>query len=275
MKKKLLLGTFLSLMAFQGTSYAVPYDQYTSTGSDTFWSIAQRVGVSTSDLKAINPLVDPNNIWKGLLINLPNGHKPMTGLIPASEVSRTNYTVQANDTFWSISKKFGISLSYLFTANPKVTDKNNIYPGLVLNIPTAPIFISPSTDWETKADYVIALGKDQFDVPYVWGGTTPFVGLDCSGFTQYLFNKIGIHLPRTSNWQFQYGTSVPKDQLRKGDLVFFKEHGSDVITHVGIFIGNDQMINADTGPKNGVQIEYIFGDSYYSACYAGAKRYIF
>jgi cell wall-associated NlpC family hydrolase len=114
-----------------------------------------------------------------------------------------------------------------------------------LNIPTASISISASSDWETKADYVIVLAKDQFDVPYVWGGSTPWVGLDCSGITQYVFEKIGINLPRTSNWQFQYGTPEPKDQLRKGDLVFFKEHGSSTITHVDIYIGNDQMINAD------------------------------
>jgi cell wall-associated NlpC family hydrolase len=275
MKKILFLWTLLAFLSFQGTSYAIPYDQYTATGNESFWSIAQRAGVSASNLTAINPLVDSGNIWKGLMINLPNGHKPMTGLIPASEVSRHTYTVQSNDTFWTISQKFGISLSYLITANPEVKDTHNIYPGLVLTIPTAPISISPATDWNTKANYVIALGKDQFDVPYAWGGSNPFVGLDCSGFTQYLFNKIGVHLPRTANWQFQYGTPVTKDQLRKGDLVFFKEHRSSIITHVGIYIGNDQMINADTGPKNGVQIEYIFGDAYYNACYAGAKRFIF
>jgi cell wall-associated NlpC family hydrolase len=274
MKKKLFIGMFLALMLFQGTSFAVPYDQYTSTGNDTFWSIAQRAGVSDSDLKAINSLVDPRNIWKGLFINLPKGHKPMAISIPASEVSRRTYTVQSNDTFWKISRKFGRSLSSLITANPQVKDKNVIYPGRVLNIPTAPSSISPSANWEAKADYIIALGKDQFDVPYVWGGTIPWVGLDCSGFTQYVFGKLGITLPRVSYQQFQAGTPVAKDQLRKGDLVFFKEHSSAGITHVGIFMGNDLMINADTGPKNGVQIEHIFKDDYYSSCYAGARRFI-
>ncbi|WCK56664.1 NlpC/P60 family protein [Aneurinibacillus sp. Ricciae_BoGa-3] len=274
MKMKLFIVTLSLLMLFPGTSYAVPYDQYTSTGKDTFFSLAQRAGVSVSDLRAINPLIDPRNIWKGLMINLPNGHKPMTGLIPASEVSRKTYTVQRDDTFWKISNKFGISLSYLITANPKVKHPDRIFPGWILNIPTAPSSVPLTANWETKADYLIAVAKDQFDFPYVWGGTTPWVGLDCSGLTQYVFNKLGIKIPRTSNWQFQSGTPVTKDQLRKGDLVFFKEHGCPFITHVGIYIGNDQMINADTGPKNGVQIEYIFGDDYYGACYAGARRYI-
>jgi cell wall-associated NlpC family hydrolase len=273
LKRKILLITFLALMSFQGTSFAVPYDQYISTGNDSFWSISQKAGVSFSDLKALNTLVDPSNIWRGLLISLPNGHKPLSGVIPASAVSRTTYTVQSNDTFWTISQKFGISLAYLIAANPQVKDISTIYPGLVLTIPTAPMTITPSTDWQTKADYLISLARDQFDVPYVWGGTKPFVALDCSGFTQYVFSKIGVHLPRTSNWQFQYGTPIPLGQLRKGDLVFFKEHHSSVITHVGIYIGNDQMINADTDPRDGVQIEFLQGDDYYRACYAGARRY--
>jgi cell wall-associated NlpC family hydrolase len=274
MKKKIFLGTFLALMLFQGTGFAVPYDQYTTTDEDTFWTIAQKAGVSPNEMKTINPNVDARNIWKGLLMNLPKGHKSMTGLIPASQVSRRTYTVQKNDTFWTISRKFHISLSYLMSANPKIKDTDSIHTGLVLNIPTAPISISSSTDWKTKADYVIALAKDQFDVPYVWGDATPWVGLDCSSFAQHVFSKIGVNLPRTANWQFQYGTPVAENDLRKGDLVFFKEHGSATITHVGIYIGNDLMINADTGPKDGVQLAYVFGDAYYNACYAGAKRFI-
>jgi peptidoglycan endopeptidase LytE len=70
-------------------------------------------------LTAINPLIDPSNIWKGLIINLPTGHKPISRLIPAIEVSRQTYTVQSKDTFWTISQKFGISLSYLISANPQ------------------------------------------------------------------------------------------------------------------------------------------------------------
>ncbi|HJV47024.1 MAG TPA: NlpC/P60 family protein [Bacillota bacterium] len=275
MIKRILQGIILALTLWPSTGFAVPYDQFVSSGNDSFWSIAQQTGVREADLKAINPLVNPNNIWKGLFINLPNGHKPLSGLIPANEVSRKTYVVQSSDTLWTIANQFGISLSYLLTANPQIPNTNNIYPGLIVNIPTPPLSITPSMGWEAKADYAIALAKDQLDVPYVWGGVTPWVGLDCSGFTQYIFNQIGIHLPRTSNWQFQYGTPVPKDQLRKGDLVFFREHGSTTITHVAIYIGNDLMINADTDPKNGVQLEYVFGDAYYNACYAGAKRFIF
>jgi cell wall-associated NlpC family hydrolase len=274
LKKTFLIAAVLASVLFPKTSFAVPYDQYTATGRETFGSIAQQFGVSVSALRKINSLIDPRNIWKGLLVNLPNGHKPLPGLIPASQVSRTTYTVKSGDTFWNIAQKNGISLSYLIRANPKVKAPHRIAPGLIINIPTAPASISPSADWETKANYIVRVAKDQFDFPYVWGGTKPWVGMDCSGFTQYVYGRAGIRIPRTANWQFQNGTPVAKDQLRKGDLVFFKEHGMSVITHVGIYIGSDQMINADTGPKDGVQIEYVFGDDYYGGCYAGARRFI-
>lgn len=273
MKKRLFIGVFFALLLSQGTCFAVPYDQYTAVTGDSFWTISQKAGVTVASLININPQVQPNNVTKGLFINLPSGHKPLPGLIPAREVSRRTYTVKSGETFFTISRKFGLNFTYLMQANPQIKDKNNIKPGLVINIPTNPITITASTNWVTKADYMIALGKDQFDVPYVWGGTTPFVALDCSSFTQYLYNKIGVNLPRTSNWQFQYGTPVSRDQLRKGDLVFFKEEGSAVVTHVGMYIGNDLMINEDYEPKNGVQITRLFGDEYYNSCYVGARRY--
>lgn len=272
--KKLIVAAVVFVNAIlTQTCFAVPYDQYTAKGNETFWSIAKDFDVDVSELQKINSLVDPENIWRGLLVSLPHGHKPAPGLIPANEVSRTTYKIQAGDTFWSIARSNGIPLSYLLEANPKVKDPQHIFPGLVINVPTAPPSIPPNANWEEKADYIIAVAKDQFDVPYVWGGEKPWVALDCSSFTQYVYGRAGIKLPRTSNWQYQYGTYVPKDQLRKGDLVFFKEHGSETITHVAIYLGNDLMINADTDPRDGVQLEYIFGDDYYGAAYAGAKRY--
>jgi cell wall-associated NlpC family hydrolase len=274
MKRKIFLGTFLAFMLFQETGFAVPYDQYTTKEDDTFWTIAQKLDVNANELKEINPYVDVRNVWKGLMINVPKEHKEVAGIIPASKVSRTTYTVRSKDTLETVARKFGVSRSYLMSANPQLKDTTSIHSGLVLNIPTAPSSISPSANWEAKADYILALARDQLDVPYIWGDKTPWVGLDCSSLSQYVFSKIGVNLPRTANWQFQYGTPVAENELRKGDLVFFKEHGSTTITHVGIYAGNDIMINADTGPKDGVQLAYVFGDAYYNACYAGARRFI-
>lgn len=275
MKSKLLWSFMASFLLFQGIGHAAQYDQYTVSEGDTAWSISQQAEVKLSDLLRINPLVDTKNLYPGLIISLPDGHKQMTGsFLPAGEFSRKTYTVQDKDTFWAISQKLHVNFQYLIQANPQVTNIDKIESGMILNVPAAPITVNKDASWDVKADAIIALAKDQLGVPYVWGGATPWVSLDCSGLTQYVFSKIGIEIPHQAMVQFNYGTPVSKENLRKGDLVFFKEHGSATITHVGIYLGNDQMINADTDPKDGVQITNLFGDAYYNSYYVGAKRLI-
>lgn len=105
-------------------------------------------------------------------------------------------------------------------------------------------------------------------VPYVWGGTSPS-GFDCSGLVQYVCNNLGINVHRTSAEQFAYdGQFVLKSQLIPGDLLFFQDNG--VIHHVGIYIGNGEMVHA---PHTGdvVRVASINSD-YYIKEYAGAKR---
>ena len=94
-------------------------------------------------------------------------------------------------------------------------------------------------------------------VPYVWAASSPS-GFDCSGLVMYVYAKVGVSLPHSSRMQYDYGTHVSRDQLQPGDLVFFY----NPIHHVGIYIGNGQMINA-TGSE--VQITNVFRDSYYGA----------
>ena len=84
-------------------------------------------------------------------------------------------------------------------------------------------------------------------VPYQWGGTNPAQGVDCSGLVQDVFGDLGVSLPRTSQEQATAGVAVPSlAAAQPGDLVFFP--GTDGTAsapgHVGIYIGNDQMIDA-------------------------------
>ena len=124
----------------------------------------------------------------------------------------------------------------------------------------------------TKANEVIAYEKTLLGKPYVWGAQGPN-SFDCSGFTYYVFkNKAGIVLPRTSSAQSKYGTYVSKSNLKAGDLVFFDTNGANDgnVSHVGMYIGNGQMIHASYGQKKIVIAN--FNDSYYQKAYVNARR---
>jgi cell wall-associated NlpC family hydrolase len=106
---------------------------------------------------------------------------------------------------------------------------------------------------------------------YVWGGTTP-QGFDCSGYVQYLYKKHHINLPRTALAQANRGSSVTKNNLEKGDLLFFltdKKRGIPV-THVGIYLGDGKFIHA-ASKKKGIIISPI-DHGYYAKKFVSAKR---
>lgn len=114
---------------------------------------------------------------------------------------------------------------------------------------------------------ILSVSRSLVGVPYVFGGTSPS-GFDCSGFVQYVFGKQGIYLPRNSASQYNYGTHIPYNSLRAGDLVFFSFNGSGTISHVGIYIGGGQFINATS--SSGVTISTF--SPYWWNGYMGASR---
>ncbi len=101
-------------------------------------------------------------------------------------------------------------------------------------------------------------------VHYVYGGSTPRTGFDCSGFVRYVYAHFGLSLAHSSYAQFGLGQRIGRASLRPGDLVFF-----DGLGHVGIYIGNGRFIHAPhTGTR--VRIETLAG--WYSSRFVGARR---
>ena len=114
---------------------------------------------------------------------------------------------------------------------------------------------------------VISESMQYLGVPYVFGGTTPN-GFDCSGYVQYVFAHAGVSLPRTADVQYEVGTPVSSGELAPGDLVFFSTYAPGA-SHVGIYLGDRQFINASS--SRGVSVASL-DSSYWGACYIGARR---
>lgn len=96
---------------------------------------------------------------------------------------------------------------------------------------------------------VVAAAKKYIGVPYVWGGTNPATGMDCSGFTQRVFKDLGINIPRVVSDQMRQGTPVASlAQAKPGDLLV--SFGGN---HISIYLGNGKAIDAPV-PGKTIQI---------------------
>ncbi len=118
---------------------------------------------------------------------------------------------------------------------------------------------------------VVTVAERYKGVPYVYGGSSPETGFDCSGFVQYVFAQLGIALPRTADYQAGVGKPVTEYFL-PGDLVFFSSNGYE-ITHVGIYVGNGQFIHASSGSERRVTYDTLDRE-YRRDTYAGATRIV-
>lgn len=119
-----------------------------------------------------------------------------------------------------------------------------------------------------QGEQIVQIAKSLLGSPYKYGGASP-KGFDCSGLVFYTHKKLGIHTPRTSLQQYRHSKAIKRDQLTPGDLVFFKLNKSSV-SHVGIFIGNDQFIHA---PKRGKQVSVnTLNDVFWKPRFVSAGR---
>lgn len=124
---------------------------------------------------------------------------------------------------------------------------------------------------ETVGQQLVNYAYNFLGTPYVWGGTSTS-GFDCSGFTQYVYAQMGYSIKRTAQQQYN-SNGYEVTNLQPGDLVFFSNtYSASGVTHVGIYIGDNQFIHA-ANSGSGVKITSL-GDDYYAARYVGAKRVV-
>lgn len=120
----------------------------------------------------------------------------------------------------------------------------------------------------SKGKQVVSIAKQHLGTKYVWGGASPSTGFDCSGYVKYVYDKVGVSLPHSSqSMHNNHGKPVSKSNLQHGDLVFFITNKVST-SHVGIYIGDNQFISATS---SGVKIDSL-NSSYWGPKYNGANR---
>jgi cell wall-associated NlpC family hydrolase len=120
---------------------------------------------------------------------------------------------------------------------------------------------------QSLRDQIVSFAVKFEGNPYRYGGTSLTNGADCSGFTQSIFKKYGITIPRTSKAQSTGGKKVALNKIKPGDLIFYRRNGS--INHVALYIGNGKVITAKSSSE-GIQIKnYNYRTPYKAVSYLG------
>ncbi|HEY9561480.1 MAG TPA: C40 family peptidase [Anseongella sp.] len=129
-------------------------------------------------------------------------------------------------------------------------------------------------DGETLAriDQLLDFASDYIGTRYRYGGNSPRDGFDCSGFACFVFSEFGVQLPRVSADMSKAGRYVGKNELQKGDLVFFATGSSRRVNHVGIVIETrPEVLMIHSSSSKGIRVDDINSD-YYRKRYITSRR---
>ncbi|WP_077623349.1 LysM peptidoglycan-binding domain-containing protein [Sediminibacillus massiliensis] len=255
---------------------------YKVVSGDYLGKIASTFGTSVSNLKKWNNLSsDMIYVGQTLKVNASSSSSSSNEKKETTSNSNTNskattYKVVSGDYLGKIASKFGVSVSDLKKWNG--LSSNLIYAGQTLKVNANGSSSGSKTETPNKevasqeVDYnptiLVNEAKKFLGQKYVWGGSSPATGFDCSGYIYYLYNKAGKSIGRLSSDGY-YNRSYYVNNPQVGDLVFFSGTYRSGISHLGIYIGNDQFIHA---ASSGVQITKLSNSSYWSKRFEGYKR---
>ena len=199
-------------------------------------------GPKFTTVKSNTPLaiVKEEGEWYGVL--MING---AIGWIPRASVKMTGYELVAKKPAWNAKKDIEPTRGFETSRGDKI-DRAGV-----------------------AGEAIIRTALQYSGVPYVFGGTDPATGMDCSAFVRAVFAQHGIALPRTSREQALVGVTVPFDQLQPGDRLYFSCK-NPYIDHCGIYAGNGYFIHC-SARKGGVGIDSLASDYYWRSLVV-AKR---
>lgn len=274
---------------------------YTVKNGDNLWEISKKFNVSIDDIKRANNLKD-KKLKVGMKLEIPDNKSIKVknkSQAQNNDVSIQYHTVKRGENLFRIANKYNISVEELKRLNNLNKNKLNVGQKLIvkkiatpienISIRTnerVPVLSAANMENETKLDEleeikasedlsklsiterILLFAKKMLHLPYRFGGNN-FNGLDCSFFVKKVYSLVGIDLPRSAREQFAKGITIDKEELKPGDLVFFRTYAK-FPSHVGIYIGDNLFIHASSKSKK-VTIDSLDAP-YYIKRFIGAKR---
>ena len=236
---------------------------------ETLFSIARKHHTTVSEVRVKNGLKKGDRLKIGKVLKVPtNTYNVPKSKLAKSATAKKKKVKVAKHTKKS-TKKLAASLSKLETV--KLEKNKTIKKKKSTSFAFSDIFFSGDKSENDKVAKITSIAKDKLGRRYVWGATGTKNTFDCSGFTKYVYKKNGIDIPRTSINQSKHGKYVSRDNLKKGDLIFFdtSKRRKGYVNHVGIYLGDGKFIHASSAKKK-VVVSNL--SKFYGKRYKGARR---
>ncbi|SHP74671.1 NLP/P60 [Mycobacteroides abscessus subsp. abscessus] len=253
--------------------------QHTVVKGDSLSKIASTYKISLSDLRKWNNQTS-DLIYPGqkFIVSSPVGSTSSAAATPstssatpkpateAQQTTKKEYLVKSGDYLGKIAANNGLTVQKIKELNGLQSDMIFVGQKLVLS-KTIPEETTASPTPDSNISNLVEEAKSLIGVPYAWGGNSPS-GFDCSGFIHYVLNQAGTQIGRYSAEGY-YSRSYYVDKPQVGDFVFFENTYKKGISHMGIYLGNNEFIHADA--TKGVTITNL-NNSYYKSHFDGYKR---
>jgi cell wall-associated NlpC family hydrolase len=226
--------------------------KYLIKKGDTLSAIARKHHTTIAKLRKANGLKKSDMIKIGKVLKVPQTKKQIKFVKGNNKTSNKKLVRSFSD------------LDTISLENTKVEKRSTFA--------FSDIFGNSNKEDADKCKRITSLAKTKLGKKYVWGASGNKNTYDCSSFVKYVYKKQGIELPRTSIMQSKVGKYVKRDELQKGDLIFFdtSKKRKGYVNHVGIYIGDNKFIHASSAKKKVVITS--LEKSFYSNRYKGARR---